>query len=77
MKKTLLSFGAVALVLSFASCKKDYNCTCQYTAAGQKMATSQAYDNVTRADAHDACDEKENTLRNTTGFTEVSCEVND
>jgi hypothetical protein len=54
--KKLLSIAAVTVALvSLSSCKKDYTCTCKFSAAG---ATNQVveYKEVKKKDAKESCD---------------------
>lgn len=53
MKKTLLTLAAGAFLLSFASCKKDYTCTC--TIPGSDPEVLEIKD-AKKGDAKDACD---------------------
>lgn len=57
MKKTLLFAGALALVLSFSSCKKDYTCECTYTGGH----TSELIRD-TETKAQDKCDDLASTM---------------
>ena len=53
MKKVLL-FAAVLSAFSFASCKKDYTCTCSYSVGGTTVSGSTTIHN-TKKKAKDAC----------------------
>lgn len=77
MKKTILGLAAAAMLLSFASCKKDYTCTCSYTMPGATTKTAIAfpYDDQKRSDAHDACDAQETIYRIIDSGAE--CEIGD
>jgi hypothetical protein len=44
-------FAAVAIVALFASCKKDYTCTCS---VGGVVASTVSYDGLSKGDADDA-----------------------
>jgi hypothetical protein len=78
MKKTLFGLSAAVMLLSFASCKKDYNCTCEFKFNNApKQSTSYAINNASRGDAHDACDASETNLKSVAGNTDVECELND
>ena len=70
MKKTLLSLGAAALVLSFASCKKDYTCTC--IDGGDKTVT--IFENTTHHDASVACPKSQTYTSGTSTYT-YTCEL--
>ena len=52
MKKVLGIVAIALFALSFASCKKDYNCTCTDSVG---TVTTIAYTKVKKADAEDAC----------------------
>lgn len=71
-----LAFIAAAL-FTFSSCKKDYTCTCtyRYSSVTPIESTSQVYEETTRADAKDACDQKKSGILNS-GYTEVECKIN-
>ena len=77
MKKTLLGLSAAALLLSFASCKKDYTCTCKYQIPVINKDTAFAYTiaDSKRQEAHDNCDARETELRKI--VSSASCEVGD
>lgn len=64
MNKKALVLAAALLGLTFASCKKDYTCTCTVTSTimGQ-TTTSTASGTITdtKADAKARCDEGDNT----------------
>ena len=49
MKKVLLSAAVIAF---FASCKKDYTCTCTDTIGGVTSTSSQNYSSVSGANAN-------------------------
>jgi hypothetical protein len=57
MKKILLFAGALALVLAFSSCKKDYTCECTYEVAGTTTSAEYTFHD-TKKGAKDACDGK-------------------
>lgn len=75
MKKTLLTLAAGVAMLSFASCKKDYTCTCQVTAGGVKTTPAFPINDAKRGDAHDACDAAETTYR--IADPNAECEIGD
>ncbi len=55
MKKiTLLAVAFVAI--SFASCKKDYTCTCSYTSGTSTASSNVTYTKVKKKDAQKSCD---------------------
>ena len=65
MKKVLV---AVALVAFFASCKKDYTCTCTYTGVnGTSYTTTDTYTSVSGANANLLQATCEATSTNTNG----------
>lgn len=54
MKNVLKTLAlATIVVVSFASCKKDYTCTCT-DANGEQTVTT--YENVKKSDAEAACE---------------------
>jgi hypothetical protein len=71
MKKTLLTLGAAAFLLSFSSCKKDWTCTCEFL--GTAGAT--VIPDATRGDAHDKCDALETSARSID--PDAECEIGD
>jgi hypothetical protein len=75
MKKTLLGLSAAAMLLSFASCKKDYTCTCDYTIGGVRQTPAFPINDAKRGDAHDACDAAEATYR--IADPNAECEIGD
>lgn len=80
MNKKLFVLGAALIGLTFASCKKDWACTCNYDFQGQRTAIATAIPDKSRGDAAEDCDKIENNLLNTssqTGFTNVECELGD
>ncbi|RYE23247.1 MAG: hypothetical protein EOP51_11145 [Sphingobacteriales bacterium] len=69
-----LAFGIFAIAsLSFASCKKDYTCTCTSSIGSTSQTYTQSLPNQTRADAKDACENYENS--NTGGAVLTSCHL--
>ena len=72
MKKSL--FLAAVASLFFASCKKDYTCTCTTTSAGVS-ATASTTIKDTKKNAKDAC-EAGNTSSTVGGITtSINCEI--
>jgi len=68
--KNLLKFLPIAMIaLTFASCSKDYTCTCTDSAGETNVTT---FENAKKADAETACDAL-NALGILTG---ESCELN-
>lgn len=67
MKKTILSAVAVAFVLTFTSCKKDYTCSCKGTLISQDYPL----EDVKKKDAEDAC----NSLSATWTLAGGSCSL--
>lgn len=66
--KKLTKFAMIALLMPvvFASCKKDFTCTCKYTdALGNEATEKYSLDNQTRADAVENCEnfERSNALQ--------------
>ncbi len=75
MKTKLLLMIATVGILSFSSCKKDYECECTWpTNPGYYDSDVYTYSNVTKGDAEDACDENVEQLTSLYG-SGVSCEL--
>lgn len=75
MKKVLFAFlVAGAMAVGLTSCKKDYNCTCNYTFSSTDTTVTYTYPSVKKSDAEDACDLAQTSLT-TGGFTNVSCSL--
>lgn len=53
MKKFFVPALAALFIVGMASCKKDYTCTC--TVSG--VSVSSTIENVSKADAEEACDD--------------------
>ena len=67
MKKIILLSGLTLLTL--ASCKKDWTCTC--TSSLGSGSSSTTYSNLTKSDAKAACDANDVTA----GAITVDCEL--
>ncbi len=77
MKKTLLTLAAGAFLLSFASCKKDYTCTCTISSGGQNFGTSTiSIENSSKGDAKDKCPESTTVTSAGVSATQT-CDLND
>ncbi len=77
MKKIFL-FAVIAVVgASFASCKKDYTCTCTVKVSGQPDQTvSATIKNVTKSDATKSCDGSVSTYNAVYGSSAtISCSL--
>ena len=76
MNKKLLLLAALGL--TFASCKKDWTCTCTYREPGATADSAQAYPipDATRGTAHDACDKSEEGAR-IVFSPDAECELGD
>ena len=57
MKKVLL-FAGVLFLFSATSCKKDYTCSCEWAGT----TTDTVFEDVTKKDAEDACDEANTSM---------------
>ncbi len=68
MKKVLMI--TVLAGLSFASCKKDYTCTCK---GDNSFTSTSVYTKVKKADAKDACSKTETTLK--VANSSVTCSI--
>ncbi len=77
MKTNVCLVLIITALFSFASCKKDYTCTCtyQYSPTSPVQSTSQVYEESTRGDAKDACDQQKSNLLNS-GGVDVECKIN-
>lgn len=73
MKKVLLSVFALSM-LSLASCKKDYTCSCTSTSGGYS-ATSTITIHATKKDAKDACDAFDATASAGGTTATTACEI--
>ncbi len=62
MKKiTLIAVAAISMSV-FASCKKDYTCTCKVTSGGTTMEVAQTYPKTSKSTAKTACDSYKSTV---------------
>lgn len=75
MKKTILGLSAAAMLLSFASCKKDFTCTCKYNFNSKDTTFAYGIPDSKRGDAHDNCDARETDLKKIVSTAE--CEIGD
>lgn len=71
MKKVLF-VGALALV-SLASCKKDYTCSCSGTDIPENWKKFE-YSKMKKGDAEDACASQQTVLKNA-GISDASCSI--
>lgn len=71
MKKVLF-VGALALV-SLASCKKAYTCSCSGSGIPANM-TKFEYSKMKKADAETACSNQQTALKNG-GYSDASCSI--
>lgn len=72
--KSILAGVVLFTALSFASCKKDYNCVCRYeTILGVDEVDVKKIEGVKRETARDECAEREDELRII--HPEVECEI--
>lgn len=63
MKKiTLVAVAAISMSL-FASCKKDYTCTCKVTVSGSTADATQTFPKTSKSTAKTACESYETTLK--------------
>lgn len=63
MKKiTLIAVAAIGMTL-FASCKKDYTCTCKVTMGGSTQEVAQTYPKTSKSTAKTACESYETTVQ--------------
>jgi hypothetical protein len=76
MKKILL-FAVIAVVgASFASCKKDYTCTCTIKETGSPDQTvSATIKNVTKSDAKKSCEGSVSTYNAMYGGASITCSL--
>lgn len=71
MKKVLF-VGALALV-SLASCKKDYTCSCSGTDLPENFKKFE-YSKMKKDDAEAACSSQQTVLKSG-GYTDASCSI--
>lgn len=66
-----------AALFTFSSCKKDYTCTCtyKYSPTSPLQSGSVVYEESTRGDAKDACDQNKSDILNDGGI-DVECKIN-
>jgi hypothetical protein len=70
MKKVITIAAAALILASFASCKKDYTCTCK----GTNLTTiTYTLGKLTKKDATDVCDTWNTTVK--IGDATASCEL--
>lgn len=61
MKTKLLFIGLLLGAASLTSCKKDWNCDCEYSQDGVTLEGSAEFKDVSKKDAEEACDSFEST----------------
>jgi hypothetical protein len=60
--KTKIAFAIIGLAgMTLVSCKKDYECVCSGTLGGSTVAAT--YEQHTKSDAQDKCDQAEKDLQ--------------
>ncbi|MBS1773877.1 MAG: hypothetical protein JST82_13540 [Bacteroidetes bacterium] len=67
--KKIAPIVALAVIAAFASCKKDYTCTCKDSAG--KETAKYTYPKVKKKDAQAACDVWNNAVKSSGG----SCSI--
>lgn len=69
--KKIVSVAAVAFLgaIILPSCKKDYTCTCSYTANGVSSSVSVELKDVSKKDAERACEDNTALYSAYTGVT--------
>ncbi len=75
MKSKIVATIAVLLLLSSTSCKKDFNCRCQYKAAGVPLIQNYPLQNTTLQDANQTCDGTEASMSSLPYYSDVNCEI--
>lgn len=62
MKKiALVAVAAISMSL-FASCKKDFTCSCKVTSGGSTSEVAQTYPKTSKSTAKKACESYESTV---------------
>ena len=75
MKKTIFTIAALAVIMGFTACKKNYTCTCT-TNYGGVVGTSTTTIKDTKTKAKDAC-EKLGSTSSIGGVTSTTtCTIN-
>ena len=77
MKKVMYcSMAACVLILSAASCKKDYTCKCTTTSGGMTTGTTNTTYHETRVKADNDCSNNQTQSQNQIGSAgNVSCSI--
>jgi hypothetical protein len=57
MKTKMFFVAAAVAVISLSSCKKDYECKCEFDQAGITGSATTSINDAKKKDAEDACDE--------------------
>lgn len=57
MKLSIVTTIIIGVAMSFSSCKKDYNCVCQYQVLGVDQTEIHEIKDVKRETAKDKCKE--------------------
>ncbi len=77
MKRKAIAFAALVALISFASCKKTYTCSCSSTttlSTGGTVSTTETYSDIysSKKDAEAACQSKEDAY-NSEANTTATC----
>ncbi|MDR3680376.1 MAG: hypothetical protein P4L41_10460 [Flavipsychrobacter sp.] len=64
MKTKIISAALLLGVLSFASCKKDYTCTCTTVVGTASTTETHSISNATHNDAKNTCDNYQTQANN-------------
>ena len=66
---------AVFAVIMFASCNKDYSCTCTVTSAGVSHVITSDIGKTTKKDAEDKCNAMHTYYTDTVSAVSASCHL--
>lgn len=76
MKKIITCVTVAAIAMTFASCKKDYSCTCTTSTTGMPSTTSKvSLGKQTKKDAESACNGKSSSASSGGITVSVSCKL--
>lgn len=75
MKSKMFFVAAAAAVITLSSCKKDYDCDCEYEIQGESVTGYALIEDSKKKDAEDECDSFEADL-NSIGSS-ASCDLSE
>lgn len=73
MKITKMLGVLTISLIALSSCKKDYDCMCE---AGGIGVDAETYENVTKVDAEEKCDDYEEEVKEDIS-NDITCSVNE